>query len=506
MVAALDLALREDDCTTEELDRRVAEACGPWAAEESMPVFGGFGRGRRQALRGAAVRGVLCFGPNQGQRVAYASPSWWLSDVVLPDPDQRAADTAARLSHGVRPGHAGAPGPVAGHVTGVDQGLVRPRDLDEVELGGGPAWVWRDDLTFEAGPPPVVRLLPYFDAFQVGSQPRGLLFPGRASERRWRVAGRQLPGAAARRGRRWGLAQSGPGRRSRSPSSRSVGSPRPSAPPWRSRRSGSGRSSRRRARLRSGRYRWGRTRSLCEMTDRQHHRPMSRGGLLRRDPRWTPARVSEGGSSPGGACWCAAPGGRDPERWRKPDPDTSPTRGSRPSRRCGLARLPGTRSRAACRGCSCCARGCTPTRLGRAGVRSRPPDRPGRAGRGRGQRPARAGGEDDVRGRGAARIAGSDFAACCSGLTAFGGSVATGGRSWTTPSEAGVCRGCWCWPSRRGRRTPGARARSGLTTRRWSMPDRKRLTGAVSAARAADIGTRGCHGPACSDHCNGGAR
>ena len=28
-----------------------------------------------------------------------------------------------------------------------------------------------------------MRLLPYFDAFQVGSQPRALLFPGRASER-----------------------------------------------------------------------------------------------------------------------------------------------------------------------------------------------------------------------------------------------------------------------------------------------------------------------------------
>jgi hypothetical protein len=28
-----------------------------------------------------------------------------------------------------------------------------------------------------------VRLLPYFDSFQVGSHPRGLLFPGRAAER-----------------------------------------------------------------------------------------------------------------------------------------------------------------------------------------------------------------------------------------------------------------------------------------------------------------------------------
>ncbi len=183
VVAALDVALREDDCTTEELDGRVAEACGPWAAEESMPAFGGFWPRWRQALRAAAVRGVLCFGPNRGQRVAYASPSWWLSDVVLPEPDQAQLTLlrAYLTAYGpATPEHLArwlATSPAW------TKELFARADLDEVELGGGPAWVWRGDLTFEAGPPPVARLLPYFDAFQVGSQPRRLLFPGRASER-----------------------------------------------------------------------------------------------------------------------------------------------------------------------------------------------------------------------------------------------------------------------------------------------------------------------------------
>ena len=52
-----------------------------------------------------------------------------------------------------------------------------------MELDGAPAWVWRGDTAFDASAPPAVRLLPYFDAFQVGSQPRALLFPGRAAER-----------------------------------------------------------------------------------------------------------------------------------------------------------------------------------------------------------------------------------------------------------------------------------------------------------------------------------
>ena len=61
--------------------------------------------------------------------------------------------------------------------------LFERADLDEVELEGEPAWVWAGDTAFDAPEAPAVRLLPYFDAFQVGSQPRALLFPGRASER-----------------------------------------------------------------------------------------------------------------------------------------------------------------------------------------------------------------------------------------------------------------------------------------------------------------------------------
>jgi hypothetical protein len=183
VVAALDAALREDHRTTEELDRLVADACGPWAAEESMPAFGGFWPRWRQALRAAAVRGVLCFGPNRGRRVTYASPSWWLSDPVRPDPveAQLLLLGAYLTAYGpATPEHLArwlATSPAWA------KQLFARAELDEVQLEGERAWVWHDDRSFDAAPPPVVRLLPYFDAFQVGSQPRGLLFPGRASER-----------------------------------------------------------------------------------------------------------------------------------------------------------------------------------------------------------------------------------------------------------------------------------------------------------------------------------
>jgi hypothetical protein len=183
IVAALDAALREEDRTSDELDTYVAEACGPWAAEESMAAFGGFWPRWRQALGVAAVRGAVCFGPNRGRKVAYASPSRWLSDLALPEPG------AAQLQ--LLRAYLAAYGPatpahlarwLATSPTWATELFARA-DLDEVDLEGEPAWVWSGDTAFDAAGAPPVRLLPYFDAFQVGSQPRSMLFPGRASER-----------------------------------------------------------------------------------------------------------------------------------------------------------------------------------------------------------------------------------------------------------------------------------------------------------------------------------
>ena len=142
VVAALDAALREEDRTTEELDAYVAEACGPWAAEESMAAFGGFWPRWRLALGPAAVRGVLCFGPNRGRKIAYASPSRWLPDLALPDPAEAQLDllraylaaygpaTPAHLARWLATSPAWA------------RELFERADLDEVELEGEPAWVW----------------------------------------------------------------------------------------------------------------------------------------------------------------------------------------------------------------------------------------------------------------------------------------------------------------------------------------------------------------------------
>ena len=54
-------------------------------------------------------------------------------------------------------------------------------DLVPVEFEGGTAWV--ADAAVPDEPPAGVRLLPYFDAYLIGSHPRAKLFPGPAATR-----------------------------------------------------------------------------------------------------------------------------------------------------------------------------------------------------------------------------------------------------------------------------------------------------------------------------------
>lgn len=181
--AALDAVLREGDRTTAELDEAVAEACGAWAAAETMPAFGGFWPRWRQALRPAAARGLLCYGPPRGRTLTYASPSHWVPDLVLPDP----AEATDRLLAAYLAAYGPAtPDHLARWLATTPAwatALFERAELDEVELDGERAWVRAGDAEFAEEEVPPVRLLPYFDAFAVGGQPRDRLYPGRAAQR-----------------------------------------------------------------------------------------------------------------------------------------------------------------------------------------------------------------------------------------------------------------------------------------------------------------------------------
>lgn len=185
VVAAIAVALDAAALTIDELNEAVIAAAGPWAGDLVMPAFQGMWPRWRQAITTAAHRGALCFGPNRGRNVTYTHPRRWL-------PEFQPAEGQTALAAVVR-GYLSAYGPATPRHFA--QWLGAPRqwamelfdtlsgDLQSVDVEGVRAWLAAGDTTAPATAPHGVRLLPYFDAYVVGCQPRTLLFPGRPAAR-----------------------------------------------------------------------------------------------------------------------------------------------------------------------------------------------------------------------------------------------------------------------------------------------------------------------------------
>ncbi|MFI5807667.1 winged helix DNA-binding domain-containing protein [Streptomyces sp. NPDC051561] len=187
VVAAIGAALKDAELTADELTDEVVARTGPWAGDLVMPAFQGFWPRWRQAIATAAHRGALCFGANRGRKVTYTNPARWLPGLC-PDEGPRAlAALVEQFLHGYGPATAhqfaqwlNAPRGWAGELFGRLAGEGR---ISEVLLDGAPAYLVSGDERMPAEPVRGVRLLPYFDAYVIGSHPRPLVFPGRAAER-----------------------------------------------------------------------------------------------------------------------------------------------------------------------------------------------------------------------------------------------------------------------------------------------------------------------------------
>lgn len=185
VVNAIAVALFDAELTIDELSKAVIAATGPWAGERVMPAFNGMWPRWRIALASAGFRGTLCFGPNCGPKVTYTNPRRFLPGFS--PVDGRTAIAWLLKSYLYTYGPA-----TPQHFA---QWLNAPRrwatelfdslsdELEPVEVNGGLAWLVVGDTAFPSSAPHSVQLLPYFDAFTVGSQPRELLFPGRAAQR-----------------------------------------------------------------------------------------------------------------------------------------------------------------------------------------------------------------------------------------------------------------------------------------------------------------------------------
>lgn len=195
VIAALADALADDELTVEELTSAVVARVGEWAGDLVMPAFQGFWPRWQQAISAAANAGVLCYAPNKGRKAAYTNPHRWLPGFKPMPPDEAIAALVRRYLYAYGPATPAnfakwlnAPlGWAAQAFESADLAKVYVHTRDSSvfanDVPGREGWVMADDVAFDADEASGVRLLPYFDAYVVGGQPRDLLFPGIASER-----------------------------------------------------------------------------------------------------------------------------------------------------------------------------------------------------------------------------------------------------------------------------------------------------------------------------------
>jgi uncharacterized protein YukE len=187
IVDAIGHALEDAELTIDELDQAVMKLAGKWAGDRVMPAFQDLWPRWRQAVVTAAYRGVLCFGPNKGRRVTYTNPRRWFPGFKPASEDQAIGAVMRRYLSAYGPATPqqfaqwiGAPAAWA-----VEQFERHPRLLTKINFDGTPAWVASSDTAMpgESDAKGSVLLLPYFDAYAVGSHPRSQLFPGGAATR-----------------------------------------------------------------------------------------------------------------------------------------------------------------------------------------------------------------------------------------------------------------------------------------------------------------------------------
>jgi hypothetical protein len=184
VIAAIDAALADGDLTLEELDVEVPRRAGAWAGERVMPAFQDLWPRWRQAIRPAAARGALCFGPNRGRTLTYASPSRWVAGYQRADPETATRAAIHRYLYAYGPARSEHFARwIGSSARWAKDAFARSTEaIEPVEVEGDELWQLAGDEV-PSTDPQGVRLLPYFDAYGVGCHPRMRLFVGRAAER-----------------------------------------------------------------------------------------------------------------------------------------------------------------------------------------------------------------------------------------------------------------------------------------------------------------------------------
>lgn len=187
LVLAIGAVLAGAELTVDELSGALADRVGAWAVDPVLPAFGTVWPRWRQTVAVAAHRGVLCFGPNRGRKTTYTNPRRWLPGFAPAPPAEALAWLLDRYLYAYGPATPAHLARWLAATPGWARRLFEAGDLTEVTVEGSRAWTTTGDVggsgSRPGDPARDVLLLPHFDAFAVGSQPRELLFPGAARQR-----------------------------------------------------------------------------------------------------------------------------------------------------------------------------------------------------------------------------------------------------------------------------------------------------------------------------------
>ena len=171
MLAAIPEALAGGPLTREALADEVARLSGIGHLAEKLR------RGFGELLKPSAMRGDLCFAPNDGQRVRFVRPDRWLLDWPSTpplEPDAALAEVLRRYLAVYGPASRddfvrwfGMPSPIP--ATKAIEALGD--EIIPVEVDGVRAWHLASDLKAiqTAKPPGAVNLLPAFDHYTVAA-------------------------------------------------------------------------------------------------------------------------------------------------------------------------------------------------------------------------------------------------------------------------------------------------------------------------------------------------